>query len=418
MNQFQQCVLRLWISKAAYTIDCIFKEEGQEPYTVPILKGMILSDVGVFWRQSSHKSINQFRSIKNGSGYISTKQEFKSLIKNIFLNVVQILKLLLVAKYSQNRCFSSRDFDPVLFDIKLKKYTKVRLRNDSIFTWGDSKKNMQKPTHVMNEIEWALKSMSLSEQTKDFCRSHLIEVLPSFFCNVSKSKRFKFFKRTKFINFGGDIFKSEFFLFFMWFFFDGEIEGAQHGGGYGILVSESFNSEQACYENFYFVNLSKSSKIVDCVDDMVYLKGKPGIILAGGNNVEKVDAFKSLTDEQKQAITKNSIMLRDFLKNSHKPYYIREHPLSNVKSSSNTSVSTSVKSKPLIFPRDRDLLVFDLPGTTSELNCIKFGLKYYCVFDIEAFNLTEVGEKHYLDLRRAGRLFSLKEFELVVKSHG
>jgi len=254
---------------------------------------------------------------------------------------------------------------------------------------------------------------TIALSTKRLIEKNIDQLFPNVLLLVGK-KNPNLFSKVSLINFAGDIFKSNFLFDLLWRHYSGKIFGAQHGGGYKINHSRMFTCEIECYKIFFMRKLKKIQH-AKIPKKRVELIGAPGIILVASMPFDKMEAFGRTKDLNNiKRIMKKRSELRHILKDLQIPVYIREHPKSTIPSFSNTEYFEPNHPKPVIWARRNDLIILEAPGTTTEIECIKYGLNYLCIFDPLDFKLTKAGISHYNDIKCKNMLASLQEAILTI----
>ena len=396
---FKEVSFSLWAFKYVYTIDQLLEDGCDERDIVKYLKP-VRNDVGFIWRCSYSENLSRVRRPK------IHQKKIRSLLICIY-NIIVIFVHLFRPQLHNKDLYATRRFDLNRFGIN--KWHQIRVLNvksDRTYpSWFDHLSKVDNTWKYRLEKQLRDRHFDISDKAQYFIASNLDDLFPKVFTKKSRNC-IRFGTKLLLINFAGDIFKSNVFFQFLWMYFDGKIEGAQHGGGYGIIDAYLFNEEMECYDKFHMHNFTQKI-ITKRPKNRLELIGEPGIILLGSMTFKSMEGFRKIfTKINNQRITKSRIDVRNILKSSGYPIYIREHPKSPLKSFKNTEVTGEDIPKPLISARKNDLIILEAPGTTAELDCIAYGLNYIMVFKLENFPLTPEGKKHYKKLQRVGKLMS------------
>jgi hypothetical protein len=407
-TKFRKAVFSLWAFKFVYTLDQLL-EDGYDETAVLNYFRLNVNDVGFVWRLSFTGHISE---LSNDKKRIIILNETVNGLRNLwtFLKTVvlsYLYRISSISTRSMNRC----DFFPVLTKVP----TSIPIVNDSL--------NFQNCLPFADRTNiWKLSFLAslrndqykVASSTKRLIEKNLDQLFPAVFL-LTWSKPPRLFAKVTLINFAGDIFKSNLLFHLLWRHCSGEISGAQHGGGYGIIKSRLFDAEIKNYEIFFFKKLKKTPNIT-APKNRVELMGNPGIILVGSMPFKKVEAFRETRHlKDVENIERKRAHLRQILQNSEIPLYIREHPKAKTHSISSTAHFEPIITKPVIWARNHDLIIFEAPGTTAEIHCIKYGLDYMCVFDLADFDLTEAGIAHYRKMQLDGRLLSVQQLAHAIR---
>lgn len=406
-RQFQNVVFSLWAFKFTYTIDQLFEDGAKRKDVLNYLK-LNTNDAGFVWRSSYADHLDRLGDQPYARFYL------KEFLTGIW-NIVHFMLFAFACATRKRSCFSTRavssqDFGT--FGNAVPRTLKLRadkgllvlpfLRNLDEATWRE------KFCKAVGNGEY-----EISSKTKHFLEQHVHEIFPIVF--QVKARGGRIFQNTEVVNFAGDIFKSVTFFELMWIFFDGSISGAQHGGGYNVVKSRLFAAEMACYESFHLRRLGIGVAQNE-PREKVELVGRPGVILAGSMPFDVVEAFReNRVGNVSEIVAESRKQLRRKLKKSQVPLYIREHPKSGISSYQNSESRVPNGGKPVIWARKDDLIVLEAPGTTTEIDCLKFGLSFVCVFDLAQYQLTPTGFEHYGKLKAQGKLISIQEIGSFVR---
>jgi hypothetical protein len=407
-TKFQEAIFSLWAFKFIYTFEQLL-EDGYNETEVLDYFSSNLKDVSFVWRLSY---AGHMREIHN-------KKKPKNILKevvNICSNLWTFLSMLLLSKIGITNFFSTRRMCPCDFFPVLTKTPKtIRIRADcsmSLRVYPFTKRTDFWKKKFISFLD--TKKYKVSASTKKLIEQNLDQLFPTVF-NIKGRTLPKQFSKMKMFNFASDILKSNVLFNLLWCHYSGEISGVQHGGGYAIVKSRNFKAEIQCYEMFYLHKLEQNHH-AKIPKSRLKLIGNPGVILVASMPIDIVEAFRGTKDTKKVVNNRlNRDYLRKALRNTETPTYIREHPKANTSSYNNTEYFEPKSSKPVIWARSTDLIILEAPGTTTEINCIKYGLPYICAFDLLDFDLTKVGIAHYHSLQSRGCLISVNDVKSVIK---
>ena len=407
MIEFRETAFSVWGFKFAYTVDQLLKD-GIEPKKVYEYFSSNTNDVGFVWRVSYGEHLKAVREEK------CRHRGIKDLV-NALLNLILLIVVFLLLQVSTKSTIASRRADFGGMGVVGSDPIVLRMRADRCSMFRSVSVSRQDTCWESVFMENLIPRLEdLSSETITFFENYLDAIFPKVFY-VRASREINFLKNTDFLNFAGDVFKSGLFFELLWRYYGGRLHGAQHGGGYGLLKSRLFEAEIASYNKFFFQRLSSSGS-QSASNDVVQLVDEPGVILSGSMPYELMEAFRKKSNEIiNKKVSDERHKLRSILKKIDVPIYIREHPKSNFTSYTNTKIKLPDIGKPVIWSRACDLIIVEAPGTTTELNCIKYGLNYLCVFSLEDYSLTDRGKEHYETLQLERQLITVVDLEDLIK---
>lgn len=405
-KNFRHIVFDLWVSRFVTTFDQLL-EDGYCQETVLDYYANNAKDIGFVWRSSYS---DHCKNIKTTTfGY----QNFTYAIYNLLTVISLIFRVFITGeKLYATRPFKGTDHNlptpneatyiKVLTDFM---HLPIRYPNKKN---GDYWHARFKETILKNKIK-------ISDRSVHLLINNSHKILPRIYMKSSGNSPITMFSSMTIINYSGDIFKSNLVFELLWNFYSGTIIGVQHGGGYDMLKSRLFEAEMMSYNSFLLMKLEKTRQ--QAPEFMrLSLQAEPGIILVRSMPYDLVESTREHRFQHDAAKVKcERDVLSKTLRDTGIPILVREHPKSHLINYANTLHTSPTSQKPIIWTRNEDLIILDAPGTTAELNCILYGLNYCCVFDVNDYQFTDNGAKHYAKLRSERKLLSLHEIEKHIR---
>jgi len=397
----QKTLLRLWFVRFIIVYERLISDGFTRQEVVNLFHFNRLQ-VGFVWSKP-------YPELYKGTQLGAVKVSKLSLMLRSIYNLTTIIRLFFYANFRTANVLTRNVSEGQFCDPTIASCKKISIKRDLLnFRWISLVAKERKVSDLEFHKLFSKYDGQFSEPYLSWALEDIYECLPYIF-KLKPRIQFVLCRNLNIVNFSGDIFKSEIITSFVWLFFRGNLLGAQHGGGYGLLDTPNFNLEIGCYEKFIFQKLNTTSKPFSGLEFVVF--DRPVCLLLGSMPVECMEAFrKHISKENSRIIEIERLKLRQKIKKNFLNYYIREHPKSKKKSNGNVNLPPFKEKKPIFAVSSDGIIIIEAPGTTAELSCLQFGMNYICVFNIEAYPLTETGKRHYKKLKAKNQMYSLSEF--------